>query len=277
MSNKTKLNLATKSSNKLRKRKTNSGPKLTGFGTMIFRIVMSLLTLSLLAVLGVGLLYGYRYMTSTDYFALKEIDVTGNSRLTNGDILKTAGVTLGLNSIQMNVGEVEAKLSNNPWIKSVTVRREFPGTLLIDIHERTPAFWIRQGSGLYFADGQGRDIAPMHPGEMASLPILEVADGIEDGQAVLTGLLRKIDAQQTPFTQEQAAWIKLTTAHEVEIYLDGHDNGNGLTLRLSMDQWELQLERVKIAWRDLMRRGEFKDAAIIAASGDKVWIKKRAA
>lgn len=278
MNKQSRLKIGGKGNNKLRApKKRRSGPKLTGAGQMVVRSIMLLLTLSLVAVLGVGLLYGYRFITSTSYFELEEIHVSGNTRLTYGDILKVGDVALGLNCLEMNVGEVEDRLSANPWIESAAVRREFPSRLRVAIVEKVPMFWIRQGNGLYFADAHGKVIAPMHPGEMASLPILTVADDITDGQDVLTGILKKIEEHQTPFTQAQIAWIKLTSAHELEIYLDGHDGGNGLTVKLSMDRWELQLERIKIAWRDLLRRGEFKDAAIIAASGDKVWVKKRSA
>ena len=177
----------------------------------------------------------------------------------------------------MNVGEVKNLLIRDPWIESVTVRRELPDTLHIQVMEKVPAFWTRQDDGLYFADKHGTLIAPMQPGETGSLPVLKVDASIGDGAAELAGLLAKIEERRTPFTQDQAAWIRLTSAREIEIFLDGHDRGHGLTIKLSMDRWELQLERVKIAWRDLMRRGEFKDAAIIAASGDKVWVKKRPA
>ncbi|MBC15793.1 Cell division protein FtsQ [Pseudodesulfovibrio profundus] len=272
-----RLKVGNKRNNKLRRTKGKSVPKLTSAGQTIVRIIMLLLTVSLVAVLGVGLLYGYRYITSHSYFELKEIHVTGNSRLSQGDITTIGDVSLGLNCLEMNVGEVEHRLSKNPWIQTATVRREFPNRLRISVTEKVPAFWIRQGDGLYFADATGTVIAPMHPGEMASLPILEVADSIDDGAGVLKGILRKIEEKQTPFTQAQTAWIKLTSAHEVEIYLDGHAGGKGLMVRLSMDRWELQLERLKIAWRDMMRRGEFKQAAIIAASGDKIWVKKRPA
>ncbi|QJB55401.1 FtsQ-type POTRA domain-containing protein [Pseudodesulfovibrio sp. zrk46] len=278
MGKQSRLKLGSNRGNSLRKkRRSPSGPKLTGAGQMVVRVIMFMLAVSLVAVLGVGLLYGYRFITSTSYFALKEIHVEGNQKLSHGDILQIGDVSLGLNCMEMNVGEVEARLSDNPWIESVTVRRDFPSTLRIDVNEKVPAFWLRQGDGLYFADTHGKVIAPMHPGEIASLPVLAVAPGIDDGQAVLTGILKKIDEKQTPFTQNQAAWIKLTSAHELEIYLDGHAGGRGLTVRLSMDRWELQLERLKVAWRDLMRRHEFKSVSIIAASGDKVWIKKRPA
>lgn len=249
--------------------------RLAGVGQFMVRCVMLLLTLSLVAVLGVGLLFGYRFLTTHPYFELKEIHVTGIDRLSRGDILKSADVGLGLNCLDMNVGEVEQRLSANPWIESVTVRREFPNRLRIGVEEKVPAFWIRQGDGLYFADASGRVIAPMHPGEVASLPILTVAEGLDEGPAVLRGILEKMQEKKTPFTQRQAAWIKLTSAHELEIYLDGHAGGRGLTVKFGTDQWERQLERMKIVWRDLLRRNEFKDAAIIAASGEKIWIKKR--
>ncbi|MBG0789449.1 MAG: FtsQ-type POTRA domain-containing protein [Desulfovibrionaceae bacterium] len=249
--------------------------RLAGVGQFIFRSVMLMLTLSMVAVLGVGLLYGYRVLTTHPYFGLKEISVTGIDRLTRGDILKSADVALGLNCLDMNVGEVEQRLSANPWIETVTVRREFPDKLRIGVVEKVPAFWMRQGDGLYFADASGRVIAPMHPGEAASLPVLSVAEGLDEGPAVLRGILRKMAEKKTPFTQGQAAWIKLTSAHEMEIFLDGHADGNGLTVKLCTDQWETQLERLKVVWRDLLRRDEFKDAAIIAASGEKIWIKKR--
>jgi len=273
MDKQSRFNLGGKRGNTLRRKKSKSARSLTGAGQIVVRTIMALLTLSFVAVLGVGLLYGYRLITSHPYFELKEIHVTGNDRLTYGDILKTGDVNLGLNCLEMNVSDVEDRLSANPWIQSVAVRREFPNRLRIAVVEKIPMFWIRQGNGLYFADAKGKVIAPMHPGEMASLPVLNIADGIEDGPAVLTGFLEKIKKKQTPFTQAQTAWVRLTSAREMELFLDGQD----LTVRLSMDHWEVQLERMEIVWRDLMRRNEFKNAAIIAASGDKIWVKKRPA
>ncbi|EGB14855.1 Polypeptide-transport-associated domain protein FtsQ-type [Pseudodesulfovibrio mercurii] len=253
----------------------NAPRRLVGAGQFIIRMVMLSLVLSLIAVLGVGLLYGYRYITAHPYFDLKEIRVAGNDRLSYETVLKTAGVQPGLNCLDMNVGEVKNRLDANPWIDSVTVRRELPDRLLIDVREKVPTFWVRQGDGLYFADARGRVIAPMHPGEQASLPILSVAEDLPDGPKVLSGILEKMASGGTPFTQAQTAWIKLTSAHDLEIYLDGAGEGRGLTVKLSMDRWEVQLERLKVVWRDLMRRNEFDQAAIIAASGDKIWIQKR--
>ncbi len=273
MTKQSRLKLGGKRGNSVRRAKARPARALTGSGQFIMRIFMTLFIISFIAALGVGLLYGYRFITSHPYFEIKKIHITGNDRLTNGDIINCSKVNLGTNCIDMNLGEVKNNLSSNPWIQSVSVRRDLPNRLCISIVEKTPMFWLRQGDGLYFADARGKVIAPMHPGEIASLPVLDNAAADTDGSAVLSGLLEKIDKRQTPFTQAQIAWVKLTSSHEIEIFLDDQD----LTLRLSMDQWQIQLERMKTVWRDLMRRDEFKDAAIIAASGDKIWIKKRPA
>lgn len=274
MGKQSRLKLGSKRGNPIkRKKRQKSSGSLNGAGQSIVKIIMTLMTISFIAVLGVGLLYGYRYVTSHPYFELEEIHVNGNNKLSYGNILASGDVKLGLNCLDMNVSEVEEKLSANPWIESTIVRREFPNQLRIDVVEKVPMFWLRQGEGLYFADATGTVIAPMHPGEYSSLPVLDIAEGITDGPAVLQGLLKKIQNKETPFTQSQAAWIRLTSAHEVEIFLDGQD----LTVRMSMDRWEVQLDRLKIVWRDLMRRDEFKNAAIIAASGEKIWVKKRPA
>ncbi len=123
MNKQPRLKLGGKKGNSLRSKKKRSGSSLTGAGQVVVRSIMTLLMLSLVAVLGVGLLYGYRYITTSHYLELKEIHVTGNSRLSYGDVLKNADVALGLNCLEMNVGEVEENLSRNPWIQSVAVRR----------------------------------------------------------------------------------------------------------------------------------------------------------
>ena len=76
MGKQSRLNLGGKRGNSIRRTKRSSTGPLTGAGQFVMRIIMTLLTLSFVAVLGVGLLYGYRFITSHPYFNLKEIHVT---------------------------------------------------------------------------------------------------------------------------------------------------------------------------------------------------------
>ena len=244
------------------------GESVMGFITRVF---MFMIAMGVLAALGVALLYGYRWVTAHPYLALKDISVTGNSRLSNGDVLGLAGVKLGQNSLDLNLTEVETAVSANPWIKSAAIRRELPGRIVVHIDEHVPEFWVRQGTGLYFADGTGAIIAPMHPGETASLPVLEIGDGMYSADTELATLLTMIRGRETPFSMEQVAWVKVLGSRQVEIYLDGQR----LALRMDLHGWQEQFKRIKTVWRDLARRGEFADTAMIAATGDKVWVTRR--
>lgn len=249
-----------------RKRPSGNGSP-TGW-IVVRRILIIWLTLAVLAALSVGLLYGYRLATTHPFFGLTSITVEGNQRLTRGHILKTGDVSLGLNSLDMNVAEVEEKLFRDPWIKAATVRRELPNRLWIGVTEKVPAFWVRQGNGLYYADAEGRVIAPVHPGDTESLPMLAVAREDETVGSLLSSFLGKIGNGEIPISQEQIAWMRVNQGGEFEIFLDGRN----LTLRMDADMWEIQLHRIKTVWRDLMERGEFAGAASITAAGDKVWV-----
>lgn len=267
-----RLKLGTKRNNKRfrskRKSATARGESIMAFITRVF---MAMIALGMLAALGIALLYGYRWITAHPYLALKEISVTGNSRLSNGDVLSLAQVKLGQNSLDLNLTEVESNISANPWVESAAIRRELPGTLVINITERVPEFWVRQGSNLSYADHHGALIAPMLPGEVASLPILEIGDGMRSNDTQLSSLLDMIRGHETPFSMGQVAWVKVLGSRQVEIYLDGQK----LALRMDLSGWQEQFRRIKTVWRDLARRGQFAGTAVIAATGDKVWVKRR--
>lgn len=267
-----KLGSTKRKSNRFRKKRKpvrhTHGESVMGFITRVF---MAMIAMGMLIALGIALLYGYRWVTAHPYLALKDITVSGNSRLSNGVVLDLADIELGQNSLDLNLTEVENAIFANPWVAAAAIRRELPGRLVINITERVPEFWIRQGTGLYYADLHGKVIAPMHPGEMDSLPVLDVAEGMYSGDTELSALLEMIRGPETPFSMNQVAWVKVLGSRQVEVYLDGQK----LALRMDLSGWQEQFRRIKAVWRDLARRGEFANAAMIAATGDKVWVTRR--
>lgn len=271
--NRGRLSLSAKAKNKsLRRKPIGNAKKGKKPGKGIVHTFMALLAgLLFLACLSVLLLYGYRWLTVTPLLGISEIEVTGNSRLSRGEIMELGRVGLGLNCMDMNVSAVERHISNNPWISSVKVRRELPDKVRIAVTERVPRFWLRKGTALYYGDREGNVIAPLNPGEYASLPMLEVDEGVVESPDSLRTLVEKMDARELPFGPEQTAWIRLMGSRQVEIHLDGQE----LTLRMDMSRWQEQLARIQAVWRDLARRGEFYRTEMITATGGKVWVKLR--
>ncbi len=224
-----------------------------------------------LVSLGATLIFGYRFVTTTPALGLAEITVSGNMRLAYGQVLEIAGLRLGQNSIGVNVSRVETALSSNPWVEFVTVRRELPDKLFITMVERQPSFWVRQDGALYFADAQGRIITQLSPGDSASLPLLEIAPGLQAQHKMLEAMVTRMNKQDLPFALGQMAWVKFTDSGQVELYLDALR----IRVRAETKDWETHFSRIEAVWRDLKLRGETGQVAAIEATGGKIWVEKR--
>ncbi|MDP2847470.1 MAG: FtsQ-type POTRA domain-containing protein [Humidesulfovibrio sp.] len=233
--------------------------------------VLFLASVLVLGVLGTGLIYTYRLVTTTPALGLTEISVSGNLRLAYGQVLEIAGLRLGQNSLGVNVTRVESALSQNPWVEFVTVRRELPDKLFITLVERQPSFWVRQDGQLYFADGEGKIITQLSPGDSASLPLLEIAPGLGDRREIVAAMVARMNRQDLPFALGQMAWVKFTESGQVEMYLDALR----IRVRADLADWETHFRHIELVWRDLKLRGETGQVAAIEASAGKISVEKR--
>lgn len=257
---------------RLNRPRKDDGPSLPlNPGNAVKGFMFFLASVLVLGLLGTGLIYSYRLITTTPALGLAEISVSGNQRLSYGQVLEIAGLRLGQNSLGVNVTRVEAALSQNPWVEFVTVRRELPDKLFITVVERQPSFWVRKDGQLYFADGEGKIITQLSPGDSASLPLLEIAPELGDRREVVAAMVARMNRQALPFALGQMAWVKFTEAGQVELYLDALR----IRVRAELADWETHFDRIETVWRDLKLRGETSQVVAIEASGGKISVEKR--
>lgn len=254
-----------------RKRKKPQRESSEVLVSLFKKACVSALCIIVLSVVGVGCLAGYRWVTSHSYFALKDISVTGNNRLSYGEILDIAGISLNRNSLSVNIGEVERKLSESPWIRSAAIKRELPRKLYVHIQERTPEFMVRQGEQLWYCDADGELIAPVEPGKFTSLPYLDIESDAIDKTGILKEFMSRVDRRTLPFDPGQIAWVRLMGGNRMVFFMDRL----GLTVELGLVDWQKQLSHLNTVWRDLQRRGEFRDVAEISAGEGRVWVEKK--
>lgn len=218
------------------------------------------------------LLYGsYRMLTTSSYFGITQIDVDGANRMSRQEILSRAQVSEGMNALALNMAAVQSRLSAAPWVQTVTLRRELPGTLTVDVTEKQPSFWVQQGETMYYADAAGRPIAPVAEDHFTSRPVLVVEPGADDARALLPRLTQLLTTGGLPFGLEHLAWVRCTASGDVEMYLDGPR----LTLRLPADRFDTHLARLNTVLTDLKARGENDRVAAVTAGDDRVWVRLR--
>ncbi|WP_319762221.1 FtsQ-type POTRA domain-containing protein [Maridesulfovibrio sp.] len=274
--NKSRLNLTKSgkkrsSKNKVKRRKLNSQPIGNIFSVLLRKFCISGACLLVLAMIGVGCLAGYRWVTTLPYFALQDIKVTGNHRLSYGEILSIADLSLNKNSLAVNIGDVESRLSNNLWIKSAAIRRQLPGKMQIHVREKKPRFIVRNNDALYYCDSKGELIAPVAPGKFSSLPFLNIESEAMNKATILPEFMNKLSRRELPFDSGQIAWIDIKGGNRMEIFMDRLS----LTVLLGLDNWQEQLSHLNTVWKDLKNRGEFRDVAVISTGKNRVWVEKR--
>ena len=68
-------------------------------------------------------------------FTVEQINISGNTRIKEKEILKRSGLRQGESSIFFFEDAVEENILRNPWVKSISVRKEFPKKVYIEIVE----------------------------------------------------------------------------------------------------------------------------------------------
>jgi len=241
-----------------------------GIGSF-FRWVSGLVIVgSLLVLMSVAVLYAYRFMTTHEYFAIRDVEISGNLMLSKDEILATAGLVEGANSIALNIADVEDRLASSPWIAEVSVKRLLPDRFAIRVTEREPAFWVLRDGTLYYADVHGNILAPVGPGRFTSLPTLEVGPGGEDLLARMPEVIAAFKGARLPVDISLVSWVRLSAARGVELYLDNP----GLRISVAPENLGGNLDRLCQVLADLGRRGELREVGEVRAADGNVWVLK---
>jgi cell division protein FtsQ len=122
----------------------------------------------------------YIYVSHSSRFNLAQIDIQGNHKIGETEILEKAQIKLGPNIFRMDLGRVQQLIREDKRIKDVRVKRELPNRILIEVEEKKPALWVNLPEGLYGLS-QDQEIIPLEKEDfehdlpvvtgLASLPV----------------------------------------------------------------------------------------------------------
>lgn len=250
------------------RRKVNFSFSFKGIGRVFSWLGTLGLGLALVGFLTIGLLYGYRYLTNSAYFALKNLEISGNLRLSSREVLDIADLRNNVNSLLVSIDDVERRLAANPWVASVSVKRVLPDGISIHLTEKEPRFWVRYDGILQYADAQGGIIAPVLPGKFASFPTLEVAPGAEDLTVRLPELFASLSRSHLAVDVSALSQVRLSPGRGVEVFLEN----DSLILSIGQEEWTENLKRLAATLADILRRGELQETREVRVHGSRVWV-----
>jgi cell division protein FtsQ len=139
--------------------------------------------------------------------------------------------------LSMNLHELRQELQQHPWIHEVSVRREWPSTLQVEVLEEVPiARWGRDG----FLNKLGDQLTLPENSRLHSLPVLEAdygssQDMIEQYQ-LISELLIPVD-------------LKLAELQRDAVGAWRFDTKSGLRIVLGRGNIVEKMQRLAIVWR----------------------------
>jgi len=212
------------------------------------------------AALSVGAWEAWRWATSSQAFAVREIRFSGLQHAREPDLLQRSGLKLGGNLFRTDLSRAARAMETHPWVASVRLERRLPGEVLASVVEHRPAALVQLGA-LYVLDDEGRLFKRAAPEDALDLPILTGVSRDAWGerkpelQLRLFGALHLLDTWQ-------ASGNPIAAVSEVRLDEDGgftlfaHDGTAVQEVRLGSSEISLKLRRLAQVRAALARRGE---------------------
>ncbi|MBS1846847.1 MAG: FtsQ-type POTRA domain-containing protein [Actinobacteria bacterium] len=125
----------------------------------------------LVAFGGLALVAGLAWAAlQSPLFAVRHVEVHGSAHVDARQVA-AAGIAPGVAMIDVVPGRASHRIESLPWVAHATVKREWPGRVLVEIVDREPVAQVAAGSRFATVDDTGR-VLETGVARMATLPLL---------------------------------------------------------------------------------------------------------
>ncbi len=114
----------------------------------IFRVIKILMLLGII----IG---GIIYAMLSPIFNIKNITVTGNSKISAETIISLSGLNIDQNIFNFWTGDIKEAVEQNAYIDTVEVKRKLPDSIEINVKERTATYMVTLGNAYVYINNQG--------------------------------------------------------------------------------------------------------------------------
>lgn len=265
-SSKSKSTLKEKSKN-INTRNTNIHNEIKN---VVYKISIFIIFIFVLALFYYGIISAIKKAKSSEYFNITEIEVIGNVNFSLKEIINLSGLELNKNSLVYNIDEIKNNILNSAWVDTVNIKRELPNKFSIDIEERIALYIIVKDNVLYYIDKQGHFIEPVSHTKTFNLPILYLEIETLEMFNELINFTEILNTIEFPFDTKNISWVSISEKENFELYWEKEQ----LLIRVSIENWEVNLTRLALSLIDLEKRNELNKIREVNASGGQVYIRK---
>jgi cell division protein FtsQ len=204
------------------------------FGKKAWKTYLRVMFGTALAAGGVGVAYmvGHFLLASQEMALIhpEQIQVAQNHYVTPTSVREIFRVDRGHSVLRIPLDERRRQIESLPWVEQASVLRALPNIIKVDITERTPIAFLREGSDLALVDAHGvildRPLKgdfhfPVVAGMNADMPI----EDRELRMQLFASFAQQVEAARAG-AMDQVSEVDLTEAKDLRATITGLQGGN---------------------------------------------------
>ncbi|MBX2829823.1 MAG: FtsQ-type POTRA domain-containing protein [Rhodospirillales bacterium] len=171
---------------------------------------------------------------------VKNIEVSGREKTETDALLAAIGKKTGTPIITFDVDAARERIEELSWVRTATVERQLPDTLIVSVVERKPlALWQTEDRGHVLIDGDGEQLQNYELGDYLDLPVLVGGDAPQHAAEMLATI------QTIPHLYGQVTGAQRIGQRRWNIQLS-----NGMFVRLPEQNMDKAWQRLEILDRE---------------------------
>ena len=189
----------------------------------------------------------YLVLTQGNLRPIRNIEIANTLIYANSQDVKNAINEVGrLDYFFTNLGEITRKIENVDWVKSVSVEKKWPDTLIVKLEERIP--YVRFGKSEFLDREGNRFFLPPHEGLKDLFPV----DGEQGTEKKVLGMY----ALLKPWFKERNMELRSITLDNRQIW---HiDTANEIKIILGKDDLNFRLKKLYNIYRILIDKESYR-------------------
>ena len=165
----------------------------------------------------------------TIFFQVSKINVTGDTRYTSEQLIKSTGVKQGDNMFFLDTEQIAADLKDEyPYLDTVKLRRKLPSTLQIEVSDRTAALSIEQNGKYLILDMYGKVLEKTKSAAKGTVKVtgvpmkgLHVGDTVdEDKYGKAASVMKLLELTDQYGMKKHIKTIDVEKAYDVRVTYD---------------------------------------------------------
>ena len=199
------------------------------FGKKAWKTYLRVAGIAAASVAGATVLYSFGsfLLFSRDMALLRpeQVEISGNHVVARARVLELFAPDRGRSVLRIPLDDRRSQLESLPWIEQAAVRRVLPNRIQIELVERVPIAFLRQGSDMALIDSHGVILTrpvegdfhfPVVTGITAAMPIEERAKRMQ----LFSGFLQQIDSARLG-ASDLVSEVDLSDAENLKATLEG--------------------------------------------------------